>query len=70
MDWIQAGRLVLYSLGLFFVYKIFVQFKHVGRPALPPGPKPKFFVGNLADLPPPGKQEWMHWLQHKDAYGM
>ncbi|OKL57715.1 hypothetical protein UA08_06907 [Talaromyces atroroseus] len=69
MDWIQAGRLVLYSLGLFFVYKIFAQFKHVRRPSLPPGPKPKFLVGNLGDLPQAGKQEWAHWLRHKDAYG-
>ncbi|KAJ5670969.1 hypothetical protein N7507_000096 [Penicillium longicatenatum] len=36
---------------------------------LPPGPRPKPFVGNIADLPPPGVQDWMHWLKHKDLYG-
>ncbi|KAL1962244.1 hypothetical protein VTN77DRAFT_9900 [Rasamsonia byssochlamydoides] len=39
------------------------------RPPLPPGPKPKPLVGNLADLPPPGEQGWQHWLKHKDLYG-
>ncbi|OQE21561.1 hypothetical protein PENFLA_c014G03275 [Penicillium flavigenum] len=36
---------------------------------LPPGPQPKPIVGNIADLPPPGVQDWMHWLKHKDLYG-
>lgn len=36
---------------------------------LPPGPKPKPIVGNLADLPPDGVPEWEHWLKHKDLYG-
>ncbi|OJJ32368.1 hypothetical protein ASPWEDRAFT_117096 [Aspergillus wentii DTO 134E9] len=36
---------------------------------LPPGPSPKFLVGNIADLPRRGGQEWLHWLQHKDLYG-
>ncbi|EEA29076.1 hypothetical protein TMatcc_002549 [Talaromyces marneffei ATCC 18224] len=69
MDFVSIGRFVLYSLSLFFIYKILAQFKHIRRPPLPPGPKPKFLVGNLGDLPPPGQPEWNHWLQHKDAYG-
>lgn len=36
---------------------------------LPPGPKGKPIIGNLKDLPPPGAQEWQHWLKHKDVYG-
>lgn len=70
MDVVSIGRFMLYSLSLFFIYKILAQFKHITRPPLPPGPKGKFLVGNLGDLPPPGQQEWKHWLRHKDAYGM
>jgi hypothetical protein len=36
---------------------------------LPRGPKGRFLIGNLLDLPPPGVQEWKHWLKHKDLYG-
>ncbi|KAJ5154053.1 uncharacterized protein N7500_009492 [Penicillium coprophilum] len=37
---------------------------------LPPGPKGKFLIGNLFDLPSAGTQEWQHWLKHKDLYGI
>lgn len=36
---------------------------------LPPGPKGVPLLGNIADLPRDGKQEWIHWLQYKDIYG-
>lgn len=39
------------------------------RLPLPPGPKGLPLVGNVADLPPPGTQEWVHWRKHKDLYG-
>jgi hypothetical protein len=26
-------------------------------------------VGNIKDLPPSGKQDWVHWLKHKSTYG-
>lgn len=36
---------------------------------LPPGPKKKFLLGNIGDLPPVGKPEWQHWMKHKELYG-
>src|ERR1700761_8505789 len=51
-------------------YRTFIsttQSKHTHP--LPPGPKPKFLLGNIADLPPAGSKEWLHWLKLKDQYG-
>lgn len=39
------------------------------RPPLPPGPKGLPLVGNLNDLPQPGKLEAHHWLEHRELYG-
>ncbi|KAJ6089845.1 hypothetical protein N7467_005061 [Penicillium canescens] len=36
---------------------------------LPPGPRRKFIIGNLSDLPSPGQQDWHHWTEHKERYG-
>ncbi|KAJ6101032.1 hypothetical protein N7499_000662 [Penicillium canescens] len=36
---------------------------------LPPGPRRKFIIGNLGDLPSPGQQDWHHWTEHKERYG-
>ncbi|OJJ81483.1 cytochrome P450 monooxygenase fmaG [Aspergillus glaucus CBS 516.65] len=35
---------------------------------LPPGPKGKPLIGNLGDLPPPGKKDWEHWAMFKELY--
>ncbi|KAL5501294.1 hypothetical protein ACEPAH_8554 [Sanghuangporus vaninii] len=59
--------LVLGGLGLYIV-KTLLTPKKTPAP-LPPGPKPKPIVGNVADLPPAGEQEWVHWLKHKELYG-
>lgn len=40
-----------------------------GHRSLPPGPKPWPLLGNMADFPPAGMPEHLHWLQHKDLYG-
>lgn len=39
------------------------------RGPLPPGPSPMPIVGNIKDLPQNGKQDWVHWLKHKELYG-
>jgi hypothetical protein len=58
--------LILGVLGLYIVkVNLFPQ----KRQALPPGPKPKFLIGNLLDLPKRGEVEYMHWLKHRDLYG-
>lgn len=59
------------AVGFALLYLI----KHVfynERPIapLPPGPPPKPIIGNLADLPSPGQQDWVHWLKLKDTYGI
>ncbi|KAJ5665051.1 uncharacterized protein N7477_007499 [Penicillium maclennaniae] len=56
------GLLALYITG------VWVKRRRALGP-LPPGPPPRPIVGNIADLPPPGVQDWMHWLKHKDLYG-
>jgi hypothetical protein len=58
--------LALVILGLYLVKLLL--FRREQTP-LPPGPKPKFLIGNLLDLPKPGELECLHWLKHRDQYG-
>jgi hypothetical protein len=58
------------ALGIMFVAVAIVrmlQAKRKGR--LPPGPKGLPIVGNVLDLPPPGKPEHFHWLNISNKYG-
>lgn len=57
------GALVLY------VAKTLLSRQRSGGP-LPPGPRRTPVLGNISDLPPPGAQDWLHWLQHKEVYGL
>lgn len=58
-------------LGVVVLYLIkLVAFPKQTAAPLPPGPKPKPIIGNLGDLPPPGQQDWKHWLHFKELYGV
>lgn len=59
---------VLLAIALYATRVFLFQKKPPGP--LPPGPAGKPIVGNISDLPPPGTQDWMHWLKHKEQYGM
>lgn len=58
---VGIGAMVLYAMVL-------LARRRVHGP-LPPGPPGKPILGNIYDLPPPGAQDWMHWLKFKDRYG-
>ena len=58
----------LLGLVVLYLVKLVVFPKQTAAP-LPPGPKPKPIIGNLGDLPPPGQQDWKHWMQFKKLYG-
>ncbi|KAL5481169.1 hypothetical protein ACEPAI_10110 [Sanghuangporus weigelae] len=57
------------GLGVFMAYVTVAASRRRSNLPLPPGPKPKPIIGNLRDLPPREKQEWIHWAKHKELYG-
>ena len=59
--------LLLGGLGIYIIKSLLTP-KATPAP-LPPGPKPKPIIGNVADLPPAGVQEWVHWGKFKELYG-
>lgn len=64
------ATLISALVGVIVLYGIQVLLTRKNAPGpLPPGPSEKPILGNIADLPPPGKQDWMHWVQHKTKYG-
>jgi hypothetical protein len=58
------------TLGVVALYALLEPRRRKARGQLPPGPSPLPIVGNIKDLPPKGKQDWVHWLEHKSTYGM
>ncbi|KAK2037953.1 cytochrome P450 [Colletotrichum somersetense] len=59
-------QFIIPLVGLCVCYIFFR--KPAGAP-LPPGPRGLPIVGNIRDLPRPGKAEYQHWIKFKDAYG-
>ncbi|KAJ5648513.1 hypothetical protein N7490_004885 [Penicillium lividum] len=55
------------AVAVFFIIRALISKQKLAP--FPPGPKGKPLIGNLLDLPAPGKQEWQHWLRHKELYG-
>lgn len=53
-------------LALFIIRKTFGRQQKL---PLPPGPKPWPILGNIADMPPEGQEEWKHWFKHMEMYG-
>lgn len=68
---IKMGTLLFVQLGFLLLallaYRLY-SWSSASLP-LPPGPRPVPIVGNINDLPPPGKPEYLHWLKFKDLYG-
>lgn len=56
-----------FAFGLSILYYI-SRIRRFPAP-LPPGPKKTLLLGNIRDLPPAGKPEWVHWMKHKELYG-
>lgn len=54
-------------VGIYLLSRLLV-LDTVSKP-LPPGPRPKWLLGSISDLPALGAAEWLHWAKHKDLYG-
>ncbi|KAL7817795.1 cytochrome P450 [Trichoderma gracile] len=63
---LAQGIIVLVGV---LVYALFFRKKTKSSLPLPPGPTPLPILGNIKDVPPPGKPEYEYWLSFKDKYG-
>lgn len=58
----------LIAVALYAFNRLVLQCEKTKQP-LPARPKGLSLVGNVNDLPQPGKPGYLHWLEPKDAYG-
>jgi fumagillin biosynthesis cytochrome P450 monooxygenase len=67
----KMDKLKLIQIGVLFfgAAALFLFRRRASGIRLPPGPKGLPIIGNLLDLPPTSKHEYLHWLKHKDLYG-
>lgn len=68
MSFFTLASVILGAAVIYMIRAVWSRKKTPGP--LPPGPVGKPIVGNISDLPPPGVQDWAHWLKHKELYGM
>lgn len=61
-----AADALLAALGLLLLRPLIRRYTH-GSVLLPPGPKPKFLLGNLFDVPT--GRSWLGWTKHARKYG-
>lgn len=62
--------LVSIVLGALTLYVAKTLWSKKSLKSLPPGPAPMPVLGNITDLPPAGEKDWVHWIQHKNRYGV
>jgi hypothetical protein len=55
-------------IGLYVLFAAVHKRRKSSAP-LPPGPKGLAILGNIKDLPPPGKPEHEHWINYRTSHG-
>lgn len=66
---LPATLTIFFGIVALYLIRRLLQGQGDGRP-LPPGPKGIPFIGNINDMPKPGTLEYLHWLKHKELYGV
>jgi hypothetical protein len=62
-----SAILAIAIVSCYLIWRLYTKSKSL---PLPPGPKGLPIVGNLYDLPPEGTVDFLHWIKHRDLYGL